>query len=351
MVRQDEDIARLAEHFVCVRIQAMNGVNIELFRFDYDLTWMAFFMNADETIYARYGGREDDHAESHLNKESLVRVMQAVLTLHRQRGAAKPGEPGAKPKRTPEDLPVMKEIIPRRPHGCIHCHDVKGAQLIQARRDKLLRKEMVFQYPPPSTLGMEMDPVDQRLIRRVLANSAAERAGVRAGDVILEVNRQPVLTFGDISYQLSQAGDPGRVPLTVQRNGVELPEITVELPPGWKRSRDPSWRETLHLVGPGAGFWGSKLTAEQKRKLGLAESALAIQVQAVFGPHAQQAGIRNGDVVIELDGLRHDMSIRQLHAHLHLNRDWGETVSVTVLRAGRSVPLKLRLPESPPPVQ
>lgn len=350
MVRQDEDIARLAEQFVCVRIQAMNGVNLELFRFDYDLTWMAFFLSADEHIYARYGGREDHHAESHLNKESLVNVMKAVLELHRQRAARPPAKPAVLAKRIPEDLPVMKEIIPRRPHGCIHCHDVKGAQLIQAQREQRLRKEMVFEYPPPSTVGIELDPVHQQVIRRVLDNSPAQQAGLRPGDRVRAVNRQPVLTFGDITHQLALVPDPGRVSLTVERAGVELPELTLELPRGWRRSRDPSWRETLHLVGPGAGFWGSPLSKEQKRKLGLAAESLAIQVQAVFGPHAQQAGIRNGDVVIELDGLRHDMTIRQLHAHLHLNRNWGDTVTATVLRQGQPVRLQLRLPTSPPGV-
>ncbi|GBD36160.1 hypothetical protein HRbin36_01281 [bacterium HR36] len=329
----------------------MNGVNIALFRFDYDLTWMAFFLNADEEIYARYGGREDDHAESHLNKESLVRVMEAVLKLHQQRGARRPDDPPAKPKRVPEDLPVMKEIVPRRPHGCIHCHDVKGAELIQAQREHRLRKEMVFVYPPPSTLGIELDPVNQRLIRRVVEKSPAQRAGLRPGDLVLEVNRRSVLTFGDVTHQLSLVPDPGQVRLTVMRDGIELPEITIELPPGWKRSRDPSWRETLHLVGPGAGFWGSKLSPEQKRKLGLREDALAIQVQAVFGPHAQQAGIRNGDIVVEIDGQRQDMTIRQLHAYLHLNRSWGETVTATVLRNGQPVHLKIHLPKVPPGVQ
>ncbi|MCS7015719.1 MAG: PDZ domain-containing protein [Gemmatales bacterium] len=343
-------MARLAEQFVCVRIQAMNGVNINVFRFDYDLTWMAFFMNADEYIYARYGGREDHDAESHLNKESLLRTMKEVLELHRQGGVRQPDDKAAPAKRVPEDLPVMREIIPRRPQGCIHCHDVKGAELIQARREKRLRKEMVFIYPPPSTLGVELDAVDQRLIRRVLARSPAERAGLRAGDAVLVVNGQAVLTFGDITHQLSLVPDPGQVKLTIQREKKTI-EIVLTLPAGWKRSRDPSWRETLHLVGPGAGFWGSTLSPQQKRQLGLAENALAISVQAVYGPHAQQAGIRNGDVVIELDGLREDMTIRQLHAHLHLNRQWGDTVTVTVLRQHQRIPLRLPLPASPPPVE
>ena len=34
-----------------------NGIDLSLFQFDYDLTFAAFFMNADRTIYGRYGIR------------------------------------------------------------------------------------------------------------------------------------------------------------------------------------------------------------------------------------------------------------------------------------------------------
>jgi hypothetical protein len=45
---------------------------------------MAFFQNADGRTYVRYGGREDHDAESHLNKQSLLRVMSQALILHRR---------------------------------------------------------------------------------------------------------------------------------------------------------------------------------------------------------------------------------------------------------------------------
>ena len=40
----------------------MNGIDLKLFRFDGDLTWMSFFMNAEDRFYTRYGGRSDTHA-------------------------------------------------------------------------------------------------------------------------------------------------------------------------------------------------------------------------------------------------------------------------------------------------
>lgn len=46
---------KAGEEFVKVRVVKMNGVDIGLFQFDFDLTWMCFFMNANGFIYGRYG--------------------------------------------------------------------------------------------------------------------------------------------------------------------------------------------------------------------------------------------------------------------------------------------------------
>src|SRR5262245_48099175 len=96
-------------------MQSMNGVNINLFKFEYDLTFMAFFMDANDRFYARYGGREDFDAETCLTKESLVRVMEQVLEMHRA-GKVQTSryEPRGEPVRIPEDIPPMNAMIAKR---------------------------------------------------------------------------------------------------------------------------------------------------------------------------------------------------------------------------------------------
>src|SRR5688572_22764424 len=109
VVRRDEEIGKLSEQFVCVRMQSMNGVNLNLFQFERDLTWMSFFMDANDRFYARYGGREDSGAESHLTQKSLLRTMNEVLDLHRK---GQPREGAVPPApRTPEDIPTMTPMI------------------------------------------------------------------------------------------------------------------------------------------------------------------------------------------------------------------------------------------------
>ena len=59
LVRRDPKVADLMDRFVCVRLVQANAMDLTLFQFDYDLTFAAFFLNADRTIYGRYGSRSD----------------------------------------------------------------------------------------------------------------------------------------------------------------------------------------------------------------------------------------------------------------------------------------------------
>ena len=55
--RGTERLVELLEKFVCVRAVEMEGVDLRVFQFDSDQSWTAFFLNADKTIYGRYGSR------------------------------------------------------------------------------------------------------------------------------------------------------------------------------------------------------------------------------------------------------------------------------------------------------
>ena len=53
-----EGIEEVADDFVLVRLTDIQESDLNLFQFDLDLTLMVFFLNADEQIYGRYGGRD-----------------------------------------------------------------------------------------------------------------------------------------------------------------------------------------------------------------------------------------------------------------------------------------------------
>src|SRR5689334_12689596 len=82
--RGDPELAKLLDQFVCVRAVEMEGVDLSLFEFDYDCTWMAFFLNADKTIYGRYGTRASSSADVGIDVsiEGFKRALQGALEIH-----------------------------------------------------------------------------------------------------------------------------------------------------------------------------------------------------------------------------------------------------------------------------
>ena len=65
-----------AKGWVPVRITDMAGVDLSMFRFDFDLTFAVLLMNADGTIYHTFAGRDWTHADSHLDRPA-----QPVISL------------------------------------------------------------------------------------------------------------------------------------------------------------------------------------------------------------------------------------------------------------------------------
>ncbi len=326
----------------------MNGVDLNQFQYEFDLTWMSFFQDATGRTYARYGGREDHDAESYLTKASLLRVMRQVLELHETNAVQPVGryEPVAESKRTPEDIPPMKGMMAKRKESCIHCHDVKVAQLRHLRDQGQLRKEMVFTYPSPQNLGIRLNPDMQNVVQHVAPASAAGDAGLQAGDVVQSVDGQRILTFADFTRVLELAPAVGTLPIVAKRGG-DLERLALSLPEGWRTSDDPSWRASVATIGPGGGFWGAPANAEQRKALRLGEDDLALRVTFIWGEHTRAAGMKLGDYVVSIDGKTTNMNVRQIHAYLQLQRDWGDTVPVIVMRDGRQVELALRLPSAP----
>ncbi len=75
------------------------------------------------------------------------------------------------------------------------------------------------------------------LVRNVNAGSAAEKAGVKAGDVITKLNEDRIRSLGDLREKLAAKTDDKTARLSVLRNRSEV-TLTVELPaPAQKTKR------------------------------------------------------------------------------------------------------------------
>ena len=69
-------IRPLLEQFVCARQVSTNGLDLSLFQYDTDQSFAVFFLNADKTIYGRFGTRS--HRTEWLGDVSLKGLAKAL---------------------------------------------------------------------------------------------------------------------------------------------------------------------------------------------------------------------------------------------------------------------------------
>lgn len=80
------------------------------------------------------------------------------------------------------------------------------------------------------------------LVRSVLKDTPAEKAGLKAGDVIVKVDGEAVSTPEDVARKLRSSRSKGAVPLTIVRERKEM-TLTVTLPAEGERPRTGSSRQ------------------------------------------------------------------------------------------------------------
>ena len=146
VAKNNQQIIRLAqEQFVAVRQVEMKGVDLSQFQFDYDLNWAAMFVNADGTVYARYGTQSAAGADAYNSIASLEKTMRRVLALHEDYPNNKNGLAGKlgklKPYKTALEMPGMKHRAK---------HNYEGGEKLPLT---LLRNGKRIQFDWPLTDG------------------------------------------------------------------------------------------------------------------------------------------------------------------------------------------------------
>lgn len=352
VVSRDAAVNDLLDQFVCVRIVQANNLDLSLFQYDYDQSFAAFFLNADRTIYGRYGTRSHETESKHdVSVAGLAKALAQALDLHKMFSTVKPSlaaKTGPKPVvAVPEMFPSLAgKYGPRLNYegnvvqSCIHCHQVGEAMRLFYRQKRAkIPEPVLFPYPLPNVLGLVMDPHEKAAVLQVTAGSQAARDGFMSGDDITSLDGQPILSIADIQWVLHNAPDSGALSTNVLRNGKNL-SLTLTLVLGWRRTGDISWRATswdLRRMTLG-GMRLEALSSEKRRRAGPADDAMALRVKYVgeHGDHAlaKKAGFQMNDVVVAVDGKTNYQSESELMATLVNSKQPGDRVEVIVNRDG-----------------
>jgi hypothetical protein len=362
VARRDPIIRDLLDQFVCVRIPQANTMDLSHFQFDFDLSFAVFFLDADLTIYGRFGTRSDRPEEQDIALEGLRKAMAEALRLHRDAAAVKPALAGKQvpPSRfaTPRDYPMLSgryqaqlDYEGKVVQSCIHCHQIRDAQRrLYSASGERFPDAVLYPYPDPEVLGLKMNPQEMATIERVTAGSSADRDGFRPGDAILALEGQVLLSIADLQWVLHNAPATAKLPARVRRDG-KTTDLTMTLHDGWRRG-NISWRPTswqLRQMGLG-GMKLDDLKDEDRRQAGLLPDRMALKIAHVgeYGEHAvaKRAGLQRGDIIVAFDGIDRPMTESQLFDYTLRQKRLGDRVAVTVLRDGMRKTLTYVLPSN-----
>lgn len=326
----------MAKQFVRVRLTRITGVDLNHFEFDLDLTWAAFFVNADGHIYGRYGGRDAHSPDSRNTLAGLRYALEAALAAHREAGA-KAAPRGAAPL-VIDNVPAAKSHL----RGCIHCHQAKEILRVQADRERGWDPRTRWVYPLPENVGVTLDLDRGDQVKAVAAASPAAAAGLRPGDTIVGLDNRTVRSFADAQYALHKAPARGAIKVAWQRDGKQH-QGDLQLADGWKKT-NLTWRPSLMDLLPSLPLFGTDLTAQEKQALGLPATRLAFRQDAPVPPSAKKLGVLEGDVILGINGLSLEMNVEQFLAFVRRNYLQGERVTLNLVRGGKRMEAPIKLP-------
>ena len=145
------------------------------------------------------------------------------------------------------------------------------------------------------------------IVTSVTPGSAAERAGLKRGDVIRSLNGQQVHDVNALRNRVAEAGPAAAAELVIMRDGAEKHlSAKLDQADGRRAARDggPVERDGERGGSDAAalGITVAPLTPELASRLGAAKNAQGLVVQDVDPDgRASAAGIRAGDVIQEVN--------------------------------------------------
>lgn len=176
--------------------------------------------------------------------------------------------------------------------------------------------------------SFDLDKPVGALVSQVISESPAEKAGIKAGDVILAFNDEPIMDSSDLPPLVGRVSVGSKASISLLRdNQRKTLDVTIEELPSEDTSRaqlKPSKPTESNKMGVDV----AELDAEARKQLG--RGVIIRKVQP--GGPAARAGLRKGDVLLQLDrkNVKNTADFRKKVANLPT----GRMIPVLVHRQG-----------------
>ncbi|HET7341941.1 MAG TPA: Do family serine endopeptidase [Methylomirabilota bacterium] len=155
----------------------------------------------------------------------------------------------------------------------------------------------IQQVTPDLAKGFGLGETRGALVSAVMDNSPAQKAGVKAGDVITRYDNRPVGRWSDLPRVVAETPVGRDVPIDVVRNGKPL-TLNVKVA---RLEEHEAQASAAEPASNNLGIAARSLTPALAQQLGV-DASRGVLVEGVEdGGRAQTAGLERGDVIVEVD--------------------------------------------------
>jgi len=194
---------------------------------------------------------------------------------------------------------------------------------------------------------LKLSSRDGALVDEVYPGTAAETAGLKVDDLILEFGGKKVLDDSDLT-ELIRSQHPGDKVAIVVFRGKERKTLnaTLSSPDEFEDKEQPSWARVIeHLFGeegdrPKLGINIMELNSQLATYFGVAEGEGVLITRVATNSAAERGGLLAGDVVTRVEGRRVSAAG---DIGSGLREKSGATVTVEIVRKGNRKEMKVEL--------
>jgi hypothetical protein len=356
------DLNPLLTQFVTVRLTDAAAIDLRIFPLegfvDLDLSWWGWFLSPEGRVYGVFGGRDDVSDTTRISTRALIASMQRVLAHHYDLRRAQWDVDGPAPDlgaeaKSPRQLPGYEAWWGKahesvRKQSCLHCHQVNDILRQPAVAAKTFDKRRDFDvWPLPENVGLVLERDHGLLVTNVVAGSAADKAGLKAGDVLGAAGGRRCFSQTDFRGVLHRGPrGAGEIEVWWTRDG-EVMSGKLAVAEVWRKTI-LDWRmsfaEGIGSVQP--GFFPMPVKSRREQfKIAPDKMAVSPYMGSSTNGHAYKAGLRGSDVITAVNGESPNLIARPFLAWFVHKFDAGDQVKLSVLdRNGTQREVTYQLP-------
>ena len=341
-------LAPLLAQFITVRLTDAAAIDLGIFPVegfaDLDLSWWGWFLSPEGRVYGVFGGRDHVSDTTRISTRSLSASLLRVLAHHYDPRRPQWAIDGPAPDlggeaKSPRQLPGYEgwrrnahESV--RKQSCLHCHQVNDILRQPAVAAKTFDKRRDFDvWPLPENVGLALARDHGLLVTNVVAGSPADKAGLKAGDVLGAAGGRRCFSQTDVRGVLHRAPrGAGEIEVWWTRDG-EAMSGKLSVAEGWRKTI-PDWRmsfaEGIGSVGP--GFFPMPVNS-RREKFKISPDKMAINpfMGSDTNSPAYKAGLRGSHVITAVNGESPNLIARPFLAWFVHKFDPGDDVRLSVL--------------------